>query len=166
MNNSPRNGFRGFFSFPNFSLRLAYCCFSVVKNHLRTSNARFLGSCSRAGATKMEGCSAQYDENSVNEVEERMKGGAVNDDKSPENDAIDFKNALQDPLFCATHQLLLFRSTTWWYCDTCGESWGYRIQDRIDCKMTTLAMCYCNFGFVPKQFIPPKSESVCFCSWG
>jgi hypothetical protein len=101
MNNSPRNGFRGFFSFPNFSLRLAYCCFRVLKNHFKTNNARFLGSFSRAGATKIEGCSAQYDENSVNEVEERMKGGAVNEDKSPEKDAIDFKKALQDPLFCA-----------------------------------------------------------------
>jgi hypothetical protein len=101
MNSSPKNGFRGFFSFPNFSLRLAYCCFSVVKNHFRTSKARFLGSCSKAGATKMEGCSAQYDENSVNEVEDRIKGGAVNEDKSPEKDAIDFRNALHDPLFCA-----------------------------------------------------------------
>lgn len=30
-----------------------------------------------------------------------MKGGAVNDDKSPEKDAMDFKKAVQEPLFCA-----------------------------------------------------------------
>ena len=30
-----------------------------------------------------------------------MKGGAVKDERSPEKDAIDFKKALQDPLFCA-----------------------------------------------------------------
>ena len=37
----------------------------------------------------MEGCSAQYDEYSTSDVDERMKGGAVKDDKSPENEAID-----------------------------------------------------------------------------
>ena len=30
-----------------------------------------------------------------------MKGGAVNEERSPEKDAIDFRNALHDPLFCA-----------------------------------------------------------------
>jgi hypothetical protein len=30
-----------------------------------------------------------------------MKGGAVKEDKSPEKDAIDFKNALHDPLLAA-----------------------------------------------------------------
>lgn len=49
----------------------------------------------------MLGCSAQYEENSVNDVDDRMNGGAVNDDRSPLNEAMDFKKALQDPLFCA-----------------------------------------------------------------
>jgi hypothetical protein len=100
-NNSPKKGLRGFFSFPYFSLRLAYCCFNVVKNHFNTNKARFWGSFSLAGATKMDGCSPQYEENSTSDVEDRIKGGAVNEDRSPENDAIDFKNALQEPLFCA-----------------------------------------------------------------
>lgn len=30
-----------------------------------------------------------------------MNGGAVKDDRSPEKLAIDFRNALHDPLFCA-----------------------------------------------------------------
>ena len=58
-NSSPRKGFKGFFSLPSFSLRLAYCCFRVLKNHLSTNTARFAGSFSAAGAMKMEGCSAQ-----------------------------------------------------------------------------------------------------------
>lgn len=49
----------------------------------------------------MEGCSAQYAENSVRDVDDRINGGAVSEDKSPENEAIDFKKALQLPLFCA-----------------------------------------------------------------
>lgn len=58
-NSSPRNGFRGFFSLPSFSLLLEYCCLSVLRNHLRTRSARFSGSGSRAGATKRDGCSVQ-----------------------------------------------------------------------------------------------------------
>jgi hypothetical protein len=80
-NSSPRKGFKGFFSFPNFSLRLAYCCFSVLKNHFNTNSARFCGSFSCAGATKIEGCSAQYPENSTSDVEDRINGGAVKDDR-------------------------------------------------------------------------------------
>lgn len=38
---------------------------------------------------KMEGCSAQYDENSTRDLVERMKGGAVIEDKSPLKDAMD-----------------------------------------------------------------------------
>lgn len=30
-----------------------------------------------------------------------MNGGAVKEDKSPEKDAMDFKKAVQEPLFCA-----------------------------------------------------------------
>lgn len=90
-NNSPKNGFRGFFSLPNLSLRLAYCCLRVVRNHFNTSNARFLGSSSFAGATKTFGCSAQYEENSVREVDDRMNGGAVREDRSPEKLAIDYR---------------------------------------------------------------------------
>jgi hypothetical protein len=33
----------------------------------------------------------------VRDVGERMKGGAVNEDKSPENEAIDFRKEVQDP---------------------------------------------------------------------
>ena len=40
-NNSPKKGFNGFFSVPSFSLRLQYCWWSVLRNHFRTSNARF-----------------------------------------------------------------------------------------------------------------------------
>lgn len=72
------------------SLLLLYCCFNVVKNHFRTRRARLAGSCSEAGATKMDGCSVQYAENSVREVVPRMKGGAVSEDRSPLNDAIDY----------------------------------------------------------------------------
>src|ERR1700753_4068296 len=89
-NISPRNGFSGFFSFPYCSLRLAYCCFKVVKNHLRTSRARFFGSASLPGAAKTDGCSHQYELNSVRLVEERMKGGAVRLDRSPLKEAMDY----------------------------------------------------------------------------
>ena len=87
---SPRKGFKGFFSFPNLSLRLLYDGFKELRNHLSTSKARLAGSSSEAGATKMEGFwSAQYAENSVREIEPTMKGGAVMDDKSPLKEAID-----------------------------------------------------------------------------
>ena len=56
---SPKNGFSGFFSDPSFSLRLAYEDFKVLRNHFRTRRARFCGSGSDAGATKIEGCSTQ-----------------------------------------------------------------------------------------------------------
>lgn len=88
---SPRKGFKGFFSLPSFSLRLLYCCLSVVMNHLRTSIERFFASGSFAGATKTEGCSDQYEEYSVRDVEDTMKGGAVMDAMSPLKDASDCK---------------------------------------------------------------------------
>lgn len=88
-NSSPRKGLRGFFSLPSFSLRLQYCWCSVLRNHRKTRRALFSGSGSVAGATKRAGCSAQYAEYSTREVEERMKGGAVNDDRSPLKEAID-----------------------------------------------------------------------------
>lgn len=87
---SPRNGFRGFFSLPYCSLLLAYCCLSVVRNHFSTSRARLAGSASSAGAANTEGCSDQYELNSVRLVEERMKGGAVRDERSPLKDAMDW----------------------------------------------------------------------------
>jgi len=89
-NSSPKKGFRGFFSFPYCSLRLAYCCFKVVKNHLSTRSALLAGSDSLEGATKTEGCSHQYELNSVRLVGERIKGGAVRLERSPLNDAIDY----------------------------------------------------------------------------
>lgn len=39
----------------------------------------------------MDGCSVQYAENSVRDVVPRMNGGAVMDERSPLNDAIDWK---------------------------------------------------------------------------
>ena len=62
----------------------------MLKNHLRTAKARLAGSCSEAGATKRLGCSAQYEEYSTRDVLLRMNGGAVSDERSPENDAIDY----------------------------------------------------------------------------
>ncbi len=62
-----------------------------MRNHFNTSSARFAGSCSKAGATKMDGCSVQYAENSVRDVVPRMNGGAVKEDRSPLKDAIDWK---------------------------------------------------------------------------
>jgi hypothetical protein len=56
---SPRKGLRGFFSLPNCSLRLAYWCLSVERNHLRTRAARQAGSDSATGAVRSGGCVAQ-----------------------------------------------------------------------------------------------------------
>ncbi len=89
-NSSPRNGFRGFFSLPYCSLRLAYCCLSVDRNHFSTRRARFPGSPSFAGAANSDGCSHQYELNSVRLVLERMNGGAVRLERSPLKDAMDF----------------------------------------------------------------------------
>ena len=88
-NSSPKNGFNGFFSDPNLSFLLLYDCFNVLRNHFNTSRARFAGSGSEAGATKMDGCSVQYAENSVRDVVPRMNGGAVIEERSPLKDAID-----------------------------------------------------------------------------
>lgn len=86
---SPRKGFKGFFSEPSFSFLVAYCCFNVDKNHLSTSIDLFCASGSAAGATSSEGISAQYAENSVSDVVLRMKAGAVMDERSPLNEAMD-----------------------------------------------------------------------------
>lgn len=81
-NNSPKKGFKGFFSEPlylsisfvilltamkhwarasgevySFSFLELYCCFSVDRNHLSTASALFSGFSSCAGATKISGCS-------------------------------------------------------------------------------------------------------------
>ena len=98
---SPKKGFKGFFSFPNLSLRLAYCDFKVERNHFKTKSARFLESFSWAGATNMEGCSAQYEENSTRDFEDKIKGGAVKVLRSPLKEAMDLRKAVQEPLFCA-----------------------------------------------------------------
>ena len=84
---SPRKGFNGFFSLPSFSLRLAYCCFNVLRNHFSTNIIRFDASFSFAGATSTRGISAQYAENSVRDVVDRIKAGAVMVEKSPLKDA-------------------------------------------------------------------------------
>ena len=44
----------------------------------------------------MDGCSVQYAENSVRDVVPRMKGGAVNDERSPLKDAIDCRYYQRD----------------------------------------------------------------------
>ena len=86
---SPRKGFRGFFSLPYCSLLLAYCCFNVVKNHFSTRSALLAASGSLAGAANTDGCSHQYELNSVRLVEDKMKGGAVRLERSPLKDAMD-----------------------------------------------------------------------------
>ena len=50
---------------------------------------RFCLSASEAGATRTEGISAQYAENSVSDVVDRMKAGAVREERSPLKEAID-----------------------------------------------------------------------------
>ena len=69
-------------------------------NHLKTASARFSGSGSNAGATSRLGCSAQYDENSVSDVEERMNGGAVMDERSPLKEAKDRMKELHVAFDC------------------------------------------------------------------
>ena len=93
---SPKKGFKGFFSDPNLSLLLLYDDFNVVRNHFKTSKARFAGSGSEAGATNIDGCSVQYAENSVREVVPRMKGGAVKEERSPLKEAIDYRDGKPD----------------------------------------------------------------------
>ena len=61
----------------------------VLRNHFKTSMQRFCLSASEAGATRTEGISAQYAENSVSDVVDRMKAGAVRDERSPLKEAID-----------------------------------------------------------------------------
>lgn len=97
-NNSPRNGFNGFFSEPllvsvsvpsilfvqtilprhegiiySFSFLELYCCFSVDKNHFSTARALFCGSFSCAGATKISGCSAWVFSTTL--ISAQVKGG-------------------------------------------------------------------------------------------
>jgi len=47
-------------------------------------------------AENKSGRSHQYAGNSVSEVGERMNGGAVSDERSPENDAIDLRKEVQE----------------------------------------------------------------------
>lgn len=93
-NSSPRNGLSGFFSLPSFSLRVQYCWCNVLRNHLSTASALRSGSGSRAGAMKSSGCSAQYAEYSVRDVEDKINGGAVKDERSPLKEAMDWGNVL------------------------------------------------------------------------
>ena len=64
----------------------------MLRNHFSTNRALFAGSFSAAGATKIDGCSAQYDENSVRDMVPRMNGGAVSEERSPLKEVIDFVN--------------------------------------------------------------------------
>ena len=89
VNNSPRKGFSGFFSDPSFSEREQYCCFNVLSSHFITRRARLAGSCSWVGAIHNEVFSVQYAENSTRDWVDRMKAGAVKEDRSPLNEAID-----------------------------------------------------------------------------
>lgn len=116
-NTSPRKGFNGFFSDPIDSLREQYCERSVEMKYLVTAiTRRRVGSDVNEApvadesiesllillaATNKSGCSPQYCENSHNDVLDKIKGGAVNDDKSPLNEAIDFMKEVHE-LDCAT----------------------------------------------------------------
>jgi hypothetical protein len=60
----------------------------VLRNHFNTRTARCSGSDPFAGSVNTEGWDIQYAEYSVREVELRMKGGAVREDISPENEAM------------------------------------------------------------------------------
>lgn len=111
-NSSPKNGFKGFFSEPNLSLLLLYDDFNVLRNHFNTSKALFAGSCSEAGATKTDGCSVQYAENSVRDVVPRMNGGAVIDERSPLKDAIDWIYYQQGSEACFWGDCVLSRTWT------------------------------------------------------
>lgn len=48
------------------------------------------------GSSNRSICSDQYCEYSTNEVGDKMKGGAVNDDKSPLYEAMDLMNEVQE----------------------------------------------------------------------
>ena len=52
--------------------------------------------CKKFGSTNKSGCSAQYCEYSLKEVGDKMKGGAVKEDKSPLNSAIDLRNDVHE----------------------------------------------------------------------
>lgn len=88
------------------SLREQYCERKVRMNHLVTAIMRFTANaaCSSLvvplpmafGAIKRSGCSPQYCEYSTKEVGDKMKGGAVNDDKSPLYEAIDLRNEVHE----------------------------------------------------------------------
>lgn len=49
----------------------------------------------KLGARNKSGCSPQYCEYSESEVGDKMNGGAVNVERSPLNDVIDFRNDVQ-----------------------------------------------------------------------
>jgi hypothetical protein len=61
----------------------------VLKNHFKTRRALFWGSDSLAAAAKKDGCSHQYELNSVRLVDERINGGAVRLERSPLKEAMD-----------------------------------------------------------------------------
>jgi len=82
-NNSPKIAFRGFL-IPWSGRRPPYCCrLRVERNHLSTRRALFSGADSSAGATKMDGFSAQYWGNCVVDWVASRKGGAVILERSP-----------------------------------------------------------------------------------
>ncbi len=62
----------------------------MLRNHFRTSNDRFSGLDSLAGATKRAGCSAQYAENSTIDCGDNRNGGAVREARSPLKVASDY----------------------------------------------------------------------------
>jgi len=69
---------------------------SVLINHLSTANDLSSSVFASAMAENKSGRSHQYAGNSVSEVGERMNGGAVSDERSPENDAIDLRKEVQE----------------------------------------------------------------------
>ena len=57
-------------------------------NHLSTASERSSGPGASAMAENNSGRSHQYAGNSVSEMGDRMNGGAVKDERSPEKDAM------------------------------------------------------------------------------
>jgi hypothetical protein len=83
----------------------------VEINHLVTamilSAASTSGSSLRIkfGSINKSGCSPQNCEYSTNEVGDNMKGGAVNDDRSPLYEAIDLRKLVHEEDFAASEDI-------------------------------------------------------------
>ena len=109
----------GFFSDPIVSLLEQYCDLNVEINHFVTAIILFNAIASssdlsapsvsnkKLGSISKSGCSLQYCEYSDNEVGDKMNGGAVNEDKSPLNEAIDLRNDVHELDWVAFDMVLI-----------------------------------------------------------